>query len=76
MSKKIVTDKVVYVEPNMIEDYTSYSSTNHGQVYKSVDLEDMCVVVHPGRSIPADRRARRREPASRYCRASQGRRHH
>ena len=45
MSKKIVTDKVVYVEPNMIEDYTSYSSTNHGQVYKSVDLEDMCVVV-------------------------------
>lgn len=45
MSKKIVTDKVVYVEPNMIEDYTSYSSTNKGQVYKSVDLEDMCVVV-------------------------------
>ena len=43
---KIVTDKVVYVEPNMVEDYSSYNSANtNGQVYKSIDLEDMCVVI-------------------------------
>jgi len=42
---KFVTDKVIYVEPNMTEDYSSYNSANNGQVYKSIDLEDMCVVI-------------------------------
>lgn len=45
MARKIVTNKVVYVEPNALEDFTSYNSNNNGLVNKSVDLEDMCVVV-------------------------------
>lgn len=37
--------KVAYVEPNAASDFTAYDSVNMGQVHKSVDLEDMCVVV-------------------------------
>lgn len=45
MSNIIKNGKVVYVEPNIANDFTSYNSDNKGTVYKSVDLEDMCIIV-------------------------------
>ena len=38
-------DKVVYVEPNLVYDFTAYNSVNAGEVYKSVSNEDMCIIV-------------------------------
>lgn len=38
-------DKVVYVEPNLVDDFTAYNSVNAGEVYKSVSNENMCIIV-------------------------------
>lgn len=37
--------KVIYVDPSMIDGVSDYNSTNIGNVRKSVELEDLCVVV-------------------------------
>lgn len=44
MSSIIQENQVVYVEPNAIDDVTSYE-TAKGKVNKSVDLEDLCISV-------------------------------
>ena len=41
MSKTFKNDKVIYVEPNIMDESTSYN----GNVYKSVELEDMSIYV-------------------------------
>lgn len=44
MSSITQENQVVYVEPNAMDDVTSYS-TGSGKVNKSVDLEDLCISV-------------------------------
>ena len=37
-------EQVVYVEPNAMDDITLYNTKN-GKVYKSPELEDLCISV-------------------------------
>ena len=45
MPNLIKSGQVIYVEPNMESDFTSYDTTNGGVVAKSVDLEDLSISV-------------------------------